>query len=182
MTPAATDNELIACVVEGSEDAFRSIVERHGPLVFTVAWRILRRANLAEEAAQDTFLALWMKPEVFDPERGNLRAFLLRIARNKSIDRVRREEARREDLTFLDDEEMPDQRAGLMAENVVVRMDVREALDGLTDLQREAIVLVYFGGRSSIELAEELGIPEGTAKTRLRDGLQRLRKLRGDRE
>jgi RNA polymerase sigma-70 factor (ECF subfamily) len=175
----SSEPALVAGISHGYDDALREVIDRHGAQVFGVAWRILRRANLAEEATQDAFLALWMRPEVFDPQRGNLRSFLLRIVRNKSIDRVRREEARREDLTSSDDEQLPDEKAGQMAETLSTQMDMKETLDGLTEKQREAIDLVYFGGRTTAQMAEELGIPEGTAKTRIRDGLQHLRAIRG---
>ncbi len=169
----------MAGIVAGDDEALHRVVDQYGGLIFTAAWRILQRANLAEEAAQDSFMALWTKPEVFDSDRGNLRSFLLRIVRNKSIDRVRREEARREDLTSSDDEQIPDERAGRMADNLVVQIDVQESLDALTELQREALVLVYFGGCTVAEMAEELSIPLGTAKTRVRDGLLHLRVIRG---
>lgn len=171
---------LVERLMARDEDALREAIERFGALVYGIARRILAESSLAEEVAQDTFLALWRRPGAFDPDRGSLQAFLLGVARNKSIDLVRREEGLRRTRESLVAEiegtsEMDLRDEGI--EGIEERHGVRGALAKLSQVQREAIVLAYFGGRTYREVAEELGIPEGTAKTRLRDGLTRLREL-----
>ena len=166
--------------MERDEDALRTAIDSYGRLVFGVASRILGEVSLAEEVAQDTFVALWRRPGAFDPARGSLQSFLAGVARNKAVDVVRREESLRRTKETLKAEfettagEALDPGAPAAIEE---RDAVAGALARLSPLQREAIVLAYFGGRTYREVATELGIPEGTAKTRLRDGLIRLREL-----
>jgi RNA polymerase sigma-70 factor (ECF subfamily) len=177
--PGDADERLVARLLERDEDALGSVVARYGGVVFGVACRVVAEPTLAEEVAQDTFLALWGRPGAYDPTRGTLQAFLLGVARNKAIDLVRREQSVRKtkDALILEAEAS----AGVPAHESTVgfeeRHEVRAALGELSDVQREAIVLAYFGGRTYREVAVELNIPEGTAKTRLRDGLIRLREL-----
>jgi RNA polymerase sigma-70 factor (ECF subfamily) len=162
------------------EKALRTAIDTYGRLVFGVASRILGEASLAEEVAQDTFVALWRRPGAFDPSRGSLQSFLAGVARNKAVDVVRREESlRRTKESLLAEIEVTRSETadpGASAD-IEEREVVTAALAKLSALQREAIVLAYFGGRTYREVASELGIPEGTAKTRLRDGLIRLREL-----
>jgi RNA polymerase sigma-70 factor, ECF subfamily len=160
------------------ETALPEVIARYGGVVFGMARRVVADPNLAEEVAQDTFVALWRRPGAFDSERGSLQAFLLGVARNKAVDLVRREESlrrRRESLIAeaASNTEATDEQ---LAE-VDDREEVRRALGELSEVQREAVVLAYFGGRTYREVAVELEIPEGTAKTRLRDGLIKLREL-----
>ena len=162
------------------EAALREVVAAYGSTVYGIARRILTEPTLAEEVAQDTFLALWRRPGAFDPDRGSLHAFLLAIARNKAIDLVRREEAARRVKDLLIAEiDAPSAEPSTSEQVVEVdrRDEVKSALAKLPAVQKEAIVLAFFGGRTYREVAEELEIPEGTAKTRLRDGLTRLRGL-----
>jgi RNA polymerase sigma-70 factor (ECF subfamily) len=159
---------------KSTDEDLRDALEAHGAYVFGVARRILVDPDLAEDVTQDTFLTLW-KNGRFDPARGKLRAYLCTVARNKAIDLVRREEAQRRVWASAADAPPPD------AINESDRSDERatlmDALKNLTALQREALMLAYFGGRTYKEVADELQIPEGTAKTRLRDGLTSLREL-----
>jgi RNA polymerase sigma-70 factor, ECF subfamily len=173
-------SELVERLLRRDEQALREVVDGLGPVVYAMARRIVADPSLAEEAAQDTFVALWRRPGAFDPSRGTLQAFLLGVARNKAIDLVRREEAlRRTSQSLVADAEVASKEASSdeRMEEVEERQRVLVALGRLTFVQREAIVLAYFGGRTYREVASELGIPEGTAKTRLRDGLTRLREL-----
>jgi RNA polymerase sigma-70 factor (ECF subfamily) len=170
---------LVEALAERDERALVALINEFGPLVFAVARRIVAEPGLAEEVAQDTFLALWRRPGAFDPERGSLQSFLLSVARNKAVDLVRKEESLRRSAEALL-AEVPASAGDPAAEpmeGVEERHGVRDALARLSPVQREAIVLAYFGGRTYREVAAELGIPEGTAKTRLRDGLLRLREL-----
>ena len=161
------------------EEALREIIDRYAAGVHGVARRVIAEPTRAEEVAQDTFLALWRRPGAFDPTRGSLQTFLFGVARNKAVDVVRREESLRRTRDSLAAEMavVPEAASGTAA--VEERAQVRDALLQLSPVQREALVLAYFGGRTYREVAQELGIPEGTAKTRMRDGLLRLRELMG---
>ena len=174
------DALLVQMLLARNEEALRTVIDTHGRLVFGVATRILGEASIAEEVAQDTFVALWRRPGAFDPSRGSLQSFLAGVARNKAVDRVRREESLRrtkESLAAEIEATVNPSADRDVAADVDERDAVVAALGKLSPLQREAIVLAYFGGRTYREVAAELDIPEGTAKTRLRDGLIRLRQL-----
>lgn len=177
--PIAPDGDILERLLARDESTFRSVIETHGTSVLGIARRVLADPNLAEEVAQDTFVALWRRPGAFDPERGSLRSFLLVVARNKAVDLVRREEARKRATDSLLQEAGSASDTAADDERIEDREEIRKALSQLSLVQREAIVLAYFGGRTYREVARELKIPEGTAKTRLRDGLVRLRTLLG---
>ena len=162
-------------LMEREEAALREVIAMYGTAVHGMARRIVAEPSFAEEVAQDTFLALWRRPGAFDPTRGSLQAFLLGVARNKAIDLVRREESLKRTKESLTAEMEGGETHAAFDVEVDDRGEVSHALAQLSTVQREAIVLAYFGGRTYREVAEELGIPEGTAKTRLRDGLTRLR-------
>jgi RNA polymerase sigma-70 factor (ECF subfamily) len=176
---ATEEARLADGLLARDEGALREVIDAFGPLVYGMARRVVADPQLAEEVAQDAFLALWRRPGAFDPERGSLGAFLVAIARNKAIDLVRREQAARRARDSLAAE--AEASAGGPSVEPLTEADERHEVAGalaqLSRVQREAIVLAYFGGRSYREVATELGIPEGTAKTRLRDGLVRLREL-----
>lgn len=171
------DDARIAAGLQASEEAaLREAMSLYGASAFGIANRVCQDRRLAEEAAQEAFLTLWRKPEIFDPSRGSLKTLVVSIARNKAIDLVRREESAHRVQEPL--------RASLehAEENspwgdLDRRAQVEWALATLTPAQRDAISLAYFGGRTYREVARELRIPEGTAKTRIRDGLTRLRQL-----
>jgi RNA polymerase sigma-70 factor, ECF subfamily len=180
--PLDPDAEILERLLARDEITFRSVVEDYGAAVFGIARRVLADPSLAEEVAQDTFVALWKRPGAFDPGRGNLRSFLLVVARNKAVDLVRREEARKRATESLLQEAGMASDVASEDERIDDRAEISSALARLSLVQREAIVLAYFGGRSYREVARELEIPEGTAKTRLRDGLVKLRTLLGESE
>ena len=171
---------LVEQLLARDEGALREVIGTYGAAVHGMARRIVAEPSLAEEVAQDTFLALWRRPGAFDPARGSLQSFLLGVARNKGVDLVRREESRRRAKDALTAEVEATSKEVVGSEQmdeIDRRQEVKEALNELSPVQREAIVLAYFGGRTYREVAEELRIPEGTAKTRLRDGLMRLREF-----
>ena len=172
-----SDVQLIERLLVRDESALREVIADYGGVVHGMARRVIAEPALAEEVAQDTFLALWRRPGAFDPDRGSLQSFLLGIVRNKAIDLVRKEESLRRTRETLAREMQVTDETYDPSRDVEERQRVRAALASLTEVQREAIVLAYFGGRTYREVAEELEIPEGTAKTRLRDGLVRLRKV-----
>ena len=171
------DMRLAERLMARDQAAIQEVMELYGGVVFGIAKRVLLDPSMAEEVAQDAFLALWRRPGAYDPARGSLQAFLLGVTRNKAIDLVRKEETIKRTKESLTSELETASTETSPHEGLVERQQVREALGALTDVQKEAVVLAYFGGRTYREVAEELGIPEGTAKTRLRDGLTRLRQL-----
>lgn len=156
------------------ESALRELMDRYGGIVLGVARRIVAEPSFAEEVAQDAFIALWRRPGAFDPTRGSLQTFLAGITRNKAIDLVRKEESMRRRTDELISESATQSTTTTM-DRVHDVADIQKAMAKLPANQRDALTLAYFGGRTYREVAEELGIPEGTAKTRLRDGLSRLR-------
>ncbi len=172
------DRALINRLLERDEGALREVMSTYGGLVFGMAKRVVADPTMAEEVAQDAFLALWRRPSSYNSDRGSLQSFLLGVTRNKAIDLVRHEESLKRTKDALITEatsegESPNELAVGMEE----RDELRAALFSISEVQREAVVLAYFGGRTYREVADELGIPEGTAKTRLRDGLAKLRQV-----
>jgi RNA polymerase sigma-70 factor (ECF subfamily) len=145
--------------------------------VFAVALRVTGDPHAAEDITQDVFVDLWHSSRHFDPGRGSLRAWLATIAHHQAVDWLRREQAgRRRELqaaagrACLD--HIPD--LAVTVEALLMGERVRRALDALRDEQRVPITLAYFGRRSYRQVAEDLGIPEGTIKCRIRSGLARL--------
>jgi RNA polymerase sigma-70 factor (ECF subfamily) len=174
-----SDVQLIERLLVRDQAALREVIRDYGGVVHGMARRVLAEPSLAEEVAQDTFLALWRRPGAYDPARGSLQSFLLGIVRNKAIDLVRKEESLRRTREALTAEMQVRPDSYDSGPDVDERHRVRAALANLSGVQREAIVLAYFGGRTYREVAVELGIPEGTAKTRLRDGLIKLKQTLG---
>ncbi len=171
------DADLVEGLLARDEAAMREVISVYGGAVYGMARRVVAEPTLAQEVAQDVFVALWRRPGAFDAERGNLRSFLLGVAHNKAVDLVRREEAhKRARESLMADFDSKDETEGGV-EGIADAQDIRRSLQTLSVEQREAIVLAYFGGRTYREVALELGIPEGTAKTRLRDGMRKLKVL-----
>lgn len=170
------DAELVRRIGGGRQDALAEIYRRHSGAVFALALRITKNRTLAEEITQEIFVRLWKRWESYDPERGTVRSFLLTHTHGRSVDLIRSESSRR-----MREERETRQlvaAAGPTLEEEVVEMQmaehVRGALENLTDEERSAIELAYFGGHSYREVAEILGEPEGTVKSRIRTGLKRL--------
>lgn len=171
-----SDTSLVVAVARFDETALATLYERHGGAVFALSRRLLKRRDLAEEVTQEIFMRLWTRPERFDPERGTLRTFLLSDTHGRSVDLLRSEIARRA---------REDREGRMVAEPVadlerevlsrVTSQEVRQALASLSEPERKAITLAYFGGHSYRRVAELLEEPEGTVKSRIRSGMQRLR-------
>lgn len=171
-----TDEALIALVGRGDDDAFGALYDRFSRIAYGLALRILRDRALAEDAVQDAFLAVWRSASSFKAERSKPSTWVLTLVHRRAVDLVRREERRRADP--IDDVEHPsggatDAEANLRSQ----RRLVQEALRRLPDEQREALELAYYGGFTQSELAERLGQPLGTIKSRMFTGLARLRDL-----
>ncbi len=170
-----TDRALADRLMARDESALSEAIDLYGGIVNGMARRIVVDATLAEEVAQDVFVALWRRPGAFDPERGSLKTFLATLARNKGIDLVRREQTARRTTDSLVAEFPSTATSYEFTGQLEGRSEIDQALARIPNEQRDAIALAYFGGRTYREVASELSIPEGTAKTRLRDGLAKLR-------
>ncbi|HEV7761150.1 MAG TPA: sigma-70 family RNA polymerase sigma factor [Acidimicrobiales bacterium] len=174
---ALSDPALVAAVVRREEPALAEVYRRYGSAVWALARRVTNDAQAAEEVSQTVFLNLWTTPERFDPQRGSLRSWLLAQAHGRAVDLVRSEAARRRRQTREAELAVP---ASAEVETAVhaaaLAEDVRRAVEGLPAGEREAILLAYFGGHTYRETAQLLGQPEGTVKSRIRSGLQNLRR------
>jgi RNA polymerase sigma-70 factor, ECF subfamily len=168
---------LLGLVAGGDEPAFAELYRRVAPAVFGLVTRVVRDPAQAEEMTQEVFVELWRTAPRFDPARGAARSWIMTCAHRRAVDRVRSAEraARRDDLVGRRDQGRPYDEVVEQVETGLAREHVRRGLDALTNLQREAVVLAYYGGYTHREIAELLGVPSGTVKTRLRDGLIRLR-------
>jgi RNA polymerase sigma-70 factor (ECF subfamily) len=161
-------------LLAGDEAALGDCYDQYASFVYGLVLRVVRDPKAAEDVTQDVFLHLWEKPGCFDPAKGALRTWLGTLAHRRAVDHVRREEARRR----RDDSERtritstPDVEEMAMALMTAER--VRAALEELPPEQREAIRLAYFEGKTYREVAVVMGIPEGTAKSRLRLALRRV--------
>jgi len=169
--------ELLVAAGHGDEQAFSVLVGRVRPQVLRVTQGVVRDPSMAEEVTQEVLTEVWLKADRFDPDRGNVNGWVATLARRRAVDRVRSEQAgrNRDDRVARRDQERD---VDVVAEEVEVRLEhwqVRQALAELSERQREAIELAYFSGYTYRDVARVLGIPEGTAKSRLRDGLARLR-------
>lgn len=177
----ASDAGLVVAIGRFHDDAMAEVFRRHGGAVFALAKRVLGDPARAEEIVQEVFVRLWNSPERFDPERGSLRSFLLAQTHGRAVDLLRSDTARR-------DREAREARAAAEAGydleheiwDMAVAERVREAVALLPDDERRAIELAYFGGRTYREAAAELGAPEGTVKSRIRNGLKRMRTVLAD--
>ena len=172
-----SDEAIVALTARGDEVAFGELYDRYGRVAYGLALRVLRDQALAEDAVQEAFLAIWRGASRFIPERAKASTWIMTLVHRRAVDVVRREERRRAEP--LDDLE-PAGR-GASAEDVawlrLERERVQAALSQLPDAQREAIELAYYGGFTQSELAERLGEPLGTIKSRMFAGLARLREL-----
>jgi len=174
------DVELHAALASGDRGAFDELYRRYGAAAYGLAYRLTGQQILAQDVVHDSFLALWRAPEAYDPTRGPFRTFFLSLVHHRAVDTIRREERMRRrnerasNLEPLTDEDV--------AEGVVdqaylsIRRDeVREALTTLPPDQRRVLEMAYFDGLTQAVIAERLGIPLGTVKTRTLAAMQKLR-------
>jgi RNA polymerase sigma-70 factor, ECF subfamily len=171
----ALDLDLVDEIRGGSTEALTRAYGLHSAAVFRFARCVVGRQNLAEEVVQDVFLRLWNEPERFDAARGSLRSWLMTQAHGKSIDVVRSEAARSRREEREARLAVAGATDGSIDDHLVASDEMRVALASLSEPEREAIGLAYFVGYSYREVAERLGVPEGTIKNRIRKGLARLR-------
>lgn len=177
-------DELNNCLVRsarGDEDAFARAYDLLAPSVYGMARRVVRDPAMAEEVTQEVFLDVWRTATRFDPKRASAKTWVLTIAHRRAVDRVRsvqsatdRERRVASTETVREYDEVVD-----AVETRLEAQQVRHCLRTLTDLQREAVSLAYYGGNTYSQVATLLEVPLGTVKTRLRDGLIRLRDCLG---
>ena len=195
--PLVDDATLVREIAGGSQSALGELYDRYVDAVFAAATRLTSDRQVAEEVVQETFLALWNRAELFDPKIGSLAAWLHTIARNRTVDRLRAA-GRRPNLIPLSSASGEDEEAGAALDRLVgtgsliggagigpgpegelaiteLRHVIREALAELPEAERTAIVLAYREELTQTEIAERLGWPLGTVKTRTRRALLRLR-------
>ena len=178
---APTTEELMLRIATGNENAFEELYDRLSPQVFGLVRRILKDQAQSEEVTQEVFVEAWQQAARYDAARGKAVTWLLTLAHRRAVDRVRASQASKD----------RDLREGIKefqasyddVEETAILHDegrrVHEALERLSGTQRDAIRLAYFGGYTHLEVAELLKIPVGTAKTRIRDGMNKLRDLMG---
>ena len=171
-----SDEALVLLAARSEQAALAELYDRYGRPAYGLALRVLRDETLAEDAVQEAFMSLWRTAPRFVPERGKASTWILTLVHRKAVDIVRREQVRRTDALAEDASEQAnaaDEEAWLRLQ----RERVQNALKQLPDQQREAIELAYYGGFTQSELAERLGQPLGTIKSRMFAGLARLREL-----
>jgi RNA polymerase sigma-70 factor, ECF subfamily len=177
------DEELMVLVYEGDTRAFEVIFDRHAAVAFSLAYRMCGRRPVAEEIVQEAFMSLWRSTARYDPTRGSVRSWVLRVVHNRAIDAFRRE------LPSASHDVSDDRMSEVLParerteEEVERRAEarlVRTALDELPRDQRQVIELAYFGGFSHAQIAAALGVPAGTVKGRMRLGLSKLRIALGE--
>jgi RNA polymerase sigma-70 factor, ECF subfamily len=178
--PASLD-ELVQLVARGDESAFERFYDRVSGSVFGLVRRVLRDPAQSEEVTQEVFVEAWRTASRFDDSRGSATTWVLTMAHRRAVDRVRAAQAAhdREERAAHRDHQAPYDEVADTVETRLEQEQVRRCMTSLTDLQRESVTLAYYGGYTYREVAELLDVPLGTVKTRLRDGLIRLRDCLG---
>ena len=175
------DLELHRSLSAGDRGAFDALYRRYSSLAYGLAYRITAQQVLAQDVVHEAFMALWRAPEAFDPARGAFRTFFLSLVHHRAVDTVRREErirARQERASNLEPLAVEDPAEGVVdaADLARRRVEVRAALDTLPPEQRQVLEMAYYAGKTQVQIAEEIGVPLGTVKTRT---MAAMRKLRG---
>jgi RNA polymerase sigma-70 factor, ECF subfamily len=176
-----SDAQLVTSIARYSEVALAEAYRRHGGAVFGLAKRVLNNPTDAEDVTQEVFLRLWNEPDRFDPVRGSLRSFLLAQAHGRAVDAVRSSSSRRarEARDALRTAESPyDMQREVW--DLAVADQVSSAMGELPEEERRAIELAYFNGHTYREVAQLLDQPEGTVKSRIRNGMRRMRAVLAD--
>jgi len=171
---------LLALVARGDQSAFAALYDRSAAQVFGLVRRVIRDPAQSEEVTQEVMLEVWRSASRFDPHRGSAMAWLMTLAHRRAVDRIRSGQAAAEREVRAAAATGPGY--DMVAEEVETRLDaqrVRRCLESLTDLQRESLTLAFYGGYTYREVAGLLGVATGTVKTRMRDGLIRLRDCLG---
>jgi RNA polymerase sigma-70 factor (ECF subfamily) len=174
---SSTLDELLGLVANGDQQAFASLYDLLAPRVLGLIRKVLVDQAQSEEVAQEVFLEIWQNATRFEPGRGAAASWILTIAHRRAIDRVRASQAGRDRDLRIGIRDFP-AAFDLVAESAEISLEherVSRAMANLTEIQRQAVSLAYYGGYSQSEVADILSVPLGTVKTRLRDGMIRLR-------
>jgi RNA polymerase sigma-70 factor (ECF subfamily) len=174
-----SDEGVLDLLARSDESALAELYDRYSGPAYRLALRIVRDPALAQDAVQDAFLTVWRTAAGFDARRGSVSTWLLTLVHRRAVDVVRREDRRR-GLPLADAPVPSGDATDETAETRELRRAVQEALAGLRALEREALELAYYGGLSQSEIAEKLGVPLGTVKSRMFAGLARLRDALGE--
>ncbi len=170
-------SELVARVAQGDEDAFRLLYRANSSAAYGLALRVTRDEHMAQDVLQEAFADLWAQAARFDPGTSSVRSWVTMLTHRRAVDRVRREQGDRNRVSqWASSTHERDHDS--VAEVVEIRAEhrrVRQAMAGLSRVQRESLELAFLGGLTHTEVAEHLDIPLGTAKTRIRDALRSLR-------
>jgi RNA polymerase sigma-70 factor (ECF subfamily) len=175
------DLELHRSLSAGDRGAFDDLYRRYSATAYGLAYRITGQQMLAQDVVHDAFMALWRAPEAFDPARGAFRTFFLSLVHHRAVDTVRREErirARQERASNLEPVAVEDPAEGVTdaADLAARRIEIRAALDTLPPEQRQVLEMAYYGGKTQVQIAEEIAIPIGTVKTRTLAAMRKLRR------
>jgi RNA polymerase sigma-70 factor, ECF subfamily len=171
-------DELLRLVSLGDRDAFTALYDDLASVVFGLVRRVVCDPAQSEEVTQEVFVEVWRIAHRFDPSRGNAKSWILTIAHRRAVDRVRSEQTQRDRI-----DELGQAPPAAAPDEMLASLDrqiVQEAMAHLTDIQRQAIELAYYRGLTQTQVADLLNVPLGTVKTRIRDGLIRLRDALGE--
>jgi RNA polymerase sigma-70 factor, ECF subfamily len=170
---------LLVRVARGDADAYAAVYDRTAGQVLGIALSVVRDPAQSEEVAQEVLLDVWRSASRFDPERGSAAAWVMTLAHSRAVDRVRSEQKAAEREQRVASAEIAYDEVTEAVEARLDRERVRRCLGSLTELQRESVTLAYYGGYTYRQVADLLGVAVGTVKTRMRDGLIRLRDCLG---
>lgn len=181
--PAMVDRELLTALCQQQPTALATLYDRYSALVYKLALQMLKTEDAAADLTQEIFLALWQKPERYDPERGTMTVFLSVMTRSRALNRIRSAKSQQNMVERFGRMALPEPQdsPGLAQASLAELSDrVRQALQALPEAQRAVLQMAYYEGLSQSDITEQTGIPLGTVKSRSRQGLLKLRELLKD--